>query len=153
MYGRQILKKLNGLAIHKKRFNCSEIVFNLYVVSITFLLFPRLLKWQVFLALPTHITISTHTNYVFPTTNHVFHAYCEVSGPPVQHKKSFYCTLQVHIACTSLPKVYSMPPLSLHSKSSYISQNLCHNRPSPCCPTPLFQSEAKCETIDTKIIF
>ena len=141
MYGRQILKKLNGLAIHKKRFNCSEIVFNLYVVSITFFLFPRLLKWQVFLAVPTHITVSTHTNYVISTTNHVLHACC------------FCCTLQVHIARTSLPKVYSMPPLSLHSKSSYISQNLRHNRPSPCCHKPLFQSEAKCETIDTKMIF
>lgn len=41
-------KNSTDLLYIKKRFNCSEIVFNLYVVSITFFLVPRLLKWQVF---------------------------------------------------------------------------------------------------------
>ena len=38
-------------------------------------------------------------------------------------------------------------------KSSYISQNLRHNRPSPCYPKCLFQNEVKCSTFDMKMIF
>ena len=99
MYGRQILKKLNGLAIHKKRFNCSEIVFNLYVVSITFFLFPRLLKWQVFLALPTHITVLRIPIMFFQQQTTFFTPIAKFPDRPSNTKKVFaaHCKYILHV--------------------------------------------------------
>ena len=39
------------------------------------------------------------------------------------------------------------------SKSDQIKHIVVNIRPFPRCPKPLFQSEAKCETIDMKMFF
>ena len=70
--------------------------------------------------------------------------------------RHFYFAL--NSTCSSPASRFVCGPKGHEGRKSYISLSYWwglkrNNGPSPSCPKPLFQSEAKCEAIDTKMIF